>query len=391
MSGFEALRRSRASYFGFSRVDGAIAELDGLRAIAILLVLFRHAILPARNGEAPILPVGGWDAAIPFINGWIGVDLFFVLSGFLITRHLLRRMERAGPFDIFSYLSARALRIVPTYFAVLALVVAGAIPFFEIGEKLLALRVGYHLLFLQDYLPANIVVAFWSLGVEEKFYILAPFIMFGAYRSKSLPRRYCLLVLLVIIPSSLRLLTDIADPGVTGYIEFFRVFRSPFHLTFDGLAIGVLCAFLQKDRLIGRMSDAAINALFWTSSGILILLLFPTELLAVIDGFDRIVQQLAISLAFGGVLVSVITRPKGTGFLSGPLMLIIARISYPLYLIHMPLVPVALYLSGYHVGDSLLALTGYLLVFVTLCVAATMALHYAVEKPFLILKDAMRH
>ncbi len=69
--------------------------------------------------------------AVPFLNGWIGVDLFFVLSGFLITHHILRR-GGGRPLAKFGYYSsARALRIVPSYVAVLALVIAGTIPLYR--------------------------------------------------------------------------------------------------------------------------------------------------------------------------------------------------------------------------------------------------------------------
>ena len=80
-----------ARYFAIERGPGAIKGLDGLRGIAILLVLGRHAIRPFYSPADPVLPLGSWDAAIPFINGWIGVDLFFVLSGFLISHHVIRR------------------------------------------------------------------------------------------------------------------------------------------------------------------------------------------------------------------------------------------------------------------------------------------------------------
>ena len=70
------------SYFKISRSERGIYALDGLRAIAVLLVLFRHATR-VFSDETNIIPMGSYDWATFFVNGWVGVDLFFVLSGFL--------------------------------------------------------------------------------------------------------------------------------------------------------------------------------------------------------------------------------------------------------------------------------------------------------------------
>ena len=83
------------------------------------------------------------------MNGWMGVDLFFVLSGFLITTHICRRYDgritRAGLKD---YLTRRVLRIVPAYYAVLFVAVLGLIPLYRVDEATLGIRIAYHMLFL---------------------------------------------------------------------------------------------------------------------------------------------------------------------------------------------------------------------------------------------------
>ena len=113
------------------------------------------------------MSIAGWNAAALLVNGWVGVDLFFVLSGFLIAKHLLCRLADPNGLALGAYIAKRALRIVPAYYAVLLLVAAGVVPIYTVAPEALALRLGYHALFLQDYLPANIVVVFWSLGVQE--------------------------------------------------------------------------------------------------------------------------------------------------------------------------------------------------------------------------------
>lgn len=76
-------------YLAFPAQPGQQPALDGLRAFAILLVMARHG-LRAEGAPPPEVRIGGWDVWGPFLNGWAGVDLFFVLSRFLIAGSLLR-------------------------------------------------------------------------------------------------------------------------------------------------------------------------------------------------------------------------------------------------------------------------------------------------------------
>ena len=104
-----------------------IAVLDGLRARAIVLVLARHGLKPFWvDMNVPFLPVGGFDLAPFLMNGWVGVDLFFVLSGFLITSYLLKRLPDGARWAVIgTYLKRRFCRIAPAYYVVLTLVCAG--------------------------------------------------------------------------------------------------------------------------------------------------------------------------------------------------------------------------------------------------------------------------
>ncbi|PCI51535.1 MAG: hypothetical protein COB49_01590 [Alphaproteobacteria bacterium] len=381
-----------SDYFSFKSNPKAIVELDGLRAIAVLLVLCRHAVWPLYSQDKTLFPIGEWDILIPFLNGWIGVDLFFVLSGFLITYHLLKRGVNSSFSKIGQYLGGRLLRIIPAYFTVLALVVLGMIPLYQIAPDYLGVRIIYHLLFLQDYLPANIVVAFWSLGVEEKFYFLAPFLLLLAVGQKTPTRCYMLLGALVLLPLLFRAITAVLYyPEITSYGDFFTIFRSPFHHSFDGLAIGVFCAFLYSSQLkkgAPKNPDWAIR-IFWFSSALLCLQLFGSELLGKIGWYQKIFQPLVLSLTFGGILMGAIFGGSPKYILGAYSLRVIARISYPLYLIHIPLLPLCLTLSGYQVGNGGFAFCQFLAVFFTLSGMAALFLHFVAEKPFLLLKDKM--
>ncbi|NKB20242.1 MAG: acyltransferase family protein [Alphaproteobacteria bacterium] len=347
---------SQTSYFRFERSVGAISALDGLRGIAVLLVLLRHATLPFQGQGEPILPMFGWDAATIFMNGWIGVDLFFVLSGFLIAHHIMNTKDRdAGQFGWRPYLSKRALRIVPAYLFVMFIVVAGLIPGYRIAEEHLGFRVGYHLMFLQDYLPANIVVSFWSLGVEEKFYLLAPFLILIIGALKTPNQRAIFLLSLVVLGLVLRSLVAAKHPEINSYQPFFPVFRSPFHLTMDGLVLGVLCATVYRDPAALTWLKTGWRPHLVFGAGCLVIggLLAVENLLGSITLFDKVFQPTLIAVGFSAVLFGVLHGAGAGQPLKSDSLFFLSRISYPLYLIHVPLIPLALTMGGSEFFPSL--------------------------------------
>jgi peptidoglycan/LPS O-acetylase OafA/YrhL len=383
------------SYLRMERSANALAELDGLRAIAILLVLGRHAVHPYYDATGPTLPIAGWDAAALLLNGWIGVDLFFVLSGFLIAKHLLCRLGDPDGLALGPYLAKRALRIVPAYYAVLLLVAAGVVPMYPVPQEALPLRLGYHVLFLQDYWPANIVVAFWSLGVEEKFYLLAPLILAAVATVRRPQRQLTVVALIVLSGPALRAVTMLVHPEVDQYPLFFRTFRSPFHACIDALMMGVLCALIyhHRERLAWARRPGAVSLMLWFGIALSGWLLLATPLLDHIDGFDKVGQPLLIALAAGAVLCGVVLRGRPIPALRGPLLFVLARLSYCLYLVHLPLIPGLIWLLdgplGLEHAPPLHRFTAFLPLFACSSLLAAALLHYLVEKPFLLLKDRL--
>jgi peptidoglycan/LPS O-acetylase OafA/YrhL len=371
-----------------------IAELDGLRAAAIALVLARHGVRPFTGRDEALFPLFGWDAGSLLTNGWIGVDLFFVLSGFLIAHHLLASFSRASgsAWSYRRYLWKRALRIVPLYYFVLSATVLGAFPLYQISQSDLFHRTLYHVVFLQDYLPSDIVVAFWSLGVEEKFYLLAPVILAFALRSSRRGMQYSALAALTLLSPASRILTAAWQPDASTYEGFFVLYRSPFHASLETLLVGVLCAFVYRDRahLIWTQNAGVVRGMFWLGAAALLWLTCSAPMLEQINAFDKVLQPSIIAWCTGALVLSVLLGAPEGRWLGNKALQPVATLAYSLYLVHLPLLPLAAALaerwqpaaSG---GQFLLFLPCYL--FLSFGVAAL--LHLLVEKPFLVLKDRL--
>ncbi|MFC3097691.1 acyltransferase family protein [Alteraurantiacibacter palmitatis] len=166
------------------------SDIDGLRCLAILPVVFNHAGFSAVPG------------------GFIGVDIFFVISGFLITGILARELDE-NSFSIVRFYERRARRILPALFAViLACLIAGWIIMLPSEYVRLAKSAIATLLFVSnfwfwhaagDYFGANVVfeplLHTWSLAVEEQFYIIFPLLLWGLSR---LPRRIWIAAIAII-------------------------------------------------------------------------------------------------------------------------------------------------------------------------------------------------
>ena len=154
-------RPALTAYWG----ESYFPALDGVRAICILLVMFNHVHVPVPRG----------------LQGRIGVDIFFVLSGFLITTLLLRERERYGNVSLKGFYTRRFFRIVPVY-ALAVLVYLGLAYFSHDAARWREFKGGlpYLVTFMQEYRPATTGVMLghaWSLGIEEKFYLVWPLLL----------------------------------------------------------------------------------------------------------------------------------------------------------------------------------------------------------------------
>jgi len=186
-------------------------------------VLIHHLVDGNFERSAP-----SWLGRI--FNAPIGVQLFLVLSGWLLGGQLLRALRRSGRIDVFRFWGRRWLRTLPAYYAVLALRVIS-------GRNSLPEGAGM-LVFTQNYLAPNAWQISWSLCVQEHFYLVLPLVLLVVARRPRLGIAVGLASLLV--PALLRC-TLSRSPG-----EWFEMVYAPTHMRLDALALGVLLAALSE-------------------------------------------------------------------------------------------------------------------------------------------------
>lgn len=201
-----------------------LPALDGLRGLAVLLVLCYDCLKLHHDGFIPTLIARKFAA-----SGWIGVDLFFVLSGFLITGILLDTVGRKGYWK--SFILRRSVRIFPLYYGTL-IVVFGIVPLvwlalgYESGTGALAAvkeTQFWYWSYLQNWLFAwqgawpdgRVLNHFWSLAVEEQFYLIWPFVVVACSRKRL--AWLCFGLCLFALTLRYALLVN-GIPGVTTYV-----------------------------------------------------------------------------------------------------------------------------------------------------------------------------
>jgi len=342
--------------------------LDGLRAIAVGLVLLHHtvAILLPRHGD--------W-----FSGGFLGVDLFFVLSGFLITTLLLERRQRKEAHPLLSFYARRALRLLP---AVAALLVGNlVVALFErngVGSAVESFAVvftyttNWALLYHFGNLSPNLS-HLWSLAIEEQFYAVWPLVLLGTLALGLTRRRLAwLCVALALVAAIWR--AALYQSGEVWLVIYIRTDARA-----DALLIGAALALVRPDMLIGRILPRARGA-----AGAAALLLFI--------GVACAVHGDSSSLYLGGyTLVALLAGALITVELAGPWalhpllasrpMVYVGRLSYSLYLWHFLVFRVV----DAHVADSSTALRLALGWGVT--AAVSVASFRLVERPALRVKD----
>ena len=352
---------------------GQIPFLDGLRSIAILLVVSGHLSGDFVRAYGPTL-----YSRLPFVdNGWIGVDLFFVLSGFFIGGQLWKEQMRRGTVDVGRFMLRRGFRIWPLYYFFFVVVLSVSL-IYGTAPK------GYgwsDLVFLTNYVNHGIVEGSWSLCTEEQFYIVTPLaIYFFARHLRAVERcRPWLWALLCAVP----LLRAAIWIHGTGHLFQHdpRLFSPIYYHSIthcDGLIIGLIIANLWETRTHPQSKLA--NP--W-----LLVLLAALSMAALHILQKEIFDFSALALFFGSFVWLGVQR--NVAVFNSRLFYWISRLSFGMYLNHEYIAPWVVKRALPHLGLSRSHLFANLIgvvVLVVLSAAVALVTFCLVEHPFLQLR-----
>jgi peptidoglycan/LPS O-acetylase OafA/YrhL len=315
-------------------------EIQALRAVAVLLVVLFHL----------------WPDAVP--GGFVGVDVFFVISGFLITGLLLRDVQVLGTVSLPAFWARRARRLLPAPLLVLLLCAAATVAFvpltawdqfFSEFRASTAYVENWHLASASvDYFAANDAPSpvrhFWSLSAEEQFYLVWPLLMVVgvliARRTGGARRGAITLVLGIATLLSLAcsIVLTASDPSVAYYATPTRAWE---------FGAGALLALVARDAVARPVLGGVLS---WVGLGaILVAALAFTERLAF--------PGVAALLPVGGALAVMAAgmpacRWAPSSLLRAAPLQFLGDVSYSVYLWHWPLLIFAPYALGHGVGDG---------------------------------------
>jgi peptidoglycan/LPS O-acetylase OafA/YrhL len=381
------------TFLGRPDIRGHLPPLDGLRGIAVLAVMaFHFSLFSNIAGSAPA--ISAWHSIAGI--GWIGVDLFFVLSGFLITGILYDAKNSDGYFRVFY--ARRALRIFPLYYGVLALffiVLPMLAPASQAVQDNTIDQVWYwtHLANVQVALRGDwsaispYVAHFWSLAVEEQFYLVWPVVVL-LLSGRQLVR---LCAGIMIFSLLLRIYLFATGASVAAFV------LTPARM--DTLAIGAMLAIALRDHsLFTRMHRIARP--FAVGSALLLCAIALGR--GGLDKHDAITSTIgfsALGVLFATGIFFALTAPRDARYhllLSSRGLRFFGKYSYALYVFHQP---VALVLTGIGLpaalgrlgATSLVAQIVYVVVATGCSVALSLVSWNVFEKQFLRLKDRVTY
>ena len=313
-----------------------IPELDGIRALAIISVVW-HNVTAGHYIGGVVLKIINMFAN----SGWVGVQLFFVLSGFLITGILLD--EERSPKQLQYFYMRRFLRILPLYYSVLCLAFI-ILPLLHVAPAWLegdrrqqfwywTFLINWSAPFLGDG-PA--FGHFWSLAVEEQFYLLWPLCVI------MLRRRDLMWVCLFLIVGALFVRGALVHHDLQFALGAAYKFTAA---RWDALAVGALLALLVREQVWYRFVVSISPVIFW--GGVLYIVVFMAvdRNLGPVGPGLAVLNQTVTALLFGvlifyAVQVGVGRAARWRHFLTFASLRSVGKYSYAIYVFHLPMIQI---------------------------------------------------
>ena len=303
-------------------------DVQGLRAVAVTLVLLFHAHVPGLGG------------------GYVGVDVFFVISGFVITGVLLRERAATGATSIRGFYARRVRRIIPA--ATLVIIVAVVASYVVLGPVAGSQSAGdarwasFFLInvhfastgtnYLASQVPPSVLQNYWSLAVEEQFYLVYPalFLAVAALSLRASLRRRLAVVLTAL--GALSLAVSVLQTASNPTAAYF----SPLTRAWE-LALGCLVAIATTS--LRRLPAAMAATLSWLGLGLIVVAAVFYSSSTPYPGFAAVLPAGGAALVIAGGVVSTSTGAER--FLGLRLCQGVGLISYSLYLWHWPILTIA--------------------------------------------------
>ena len=342
---------------------GYIPALDGIRAFAVIVVMMYHARFAK--------------------GGFIGVDIFFVLSGFLITSLLVREFDSQHRVDLRKFYLRRVLRLAPALVLFLAIFVSLSMFFLGANQSRSNLIETFIALFyLSNWAwafqihPPQFLAHTWSLSIEEQFYILWPFILIGLLRFTR-SRRGVVVVVTVLALSSTLLRVFLAIEG-SSVIRLYNGLDT----RADALLIGSLFGIIMSSNSISDHHHYQFESFLKFIAPLSFIALVSFCIFANDQNIQFYYWQLStVELLTAVIILDVFVSTKSvvTQMLTFKPFVWIGSISYGLYLWHFVIYK-AMRLLGFH--EIGVATIGTSLTFLSACGS-----YYFVERPFLQLKN----
>lgn len=353
--------------------------LDHLRAIAILLVLMYH--YRAFKHPEWIDTIGQY--------GWTGVDLFFVLSGFLISGQLFQEIKKSGSISLKTFFTKRFFRIIPPYFFTLGLYFL--FPLFREREALSSFW--KFITFTQNYgldvINRGTFSHAWSLCIEEQFYLVLPLVLLAAVGAKLFRYMVFFTVFLILFSLASRFLTwkyaiipvlDTPDFWKEWYMKIYY----PTHTRLDGLAVGVIIGYLMNySAWFQKMVHAYGNLIFVFG---LILLGFSLRICT--DQFSEEASVFGftlVAISYGLIVMAAVSKSSLMFRLKTFITAELAGLSYAVYLSHkgiIHLVQAAFDQSGLGASGNIC-----LLICLAACLLTGFFYRFVIERPSSKLKQ----